>query len=111
MNNKKVEILRNNIHNFNVALDALNYAYLIRNEIIIYKYPCLVEREATRLYTHFEDWTTINNDLHYKEFINNILRRTIKDLDNNLIGFIKEQNEIDGMMYYTYILLHSANIL
>lgn len=111
MNNKKVDILRSETNNFIDVLTWLNTAYIMKSENNIYKYTCMCERDATRLYTHFEDWTTSNNDLHYKEFINNILQGTIKNLNNNLMVFIQEQRNIDGMMYYTYTLLHSASIL
>lgn len=111
MNQKKESILNDNINNFINALNTLDFAYNIRNEVNIYKYPCIVERYATRLVTHFEDWTTISNDLKYKEYINSRLKNSIKNINENLKQFIKEQQEISGMMYYTYKSLHSANII
>jgi hypothetical protein len=113
MNQKKESILNDNINNFLCALGTLNFAYSNRNELNIYKYPCIVERYATRLITHYEDWTTINNDLQYKEKINNRLQcsHALESLNDNLIQFIKEQQNIDGMMYYTYELLKCANII
>ena len=112
MNNKKESILlQDNINNFVNALNTLNLAYSNRNELNIYKYPCITERYATRLITHFEDWTTINNDLDYKKRINERLRNNIKDLHINLVQFIQEQHDVDGMLYYTYKLLNSARIV
>jgi hypothetical protein len=112
VNQKKESILiQDNVNNFINAFNTLDFAYNSRKEINIYKYPCIVERYATRLITHFEDWTTINNDLKYKDHINKRLQNNIKDINSNLIIFLQEQREIDGMMYYTYELLHSAKII
>lgn len=111
MNNKKEIILNNNIYNFVSAFNSLNNAYTFNNELNIYKYICILEREATRLFTHFEDWTTNTNELTYKEYINKRMLNQIKDINSNLKAFIQEQQQIDRMMYYTYMLLHSARIL
>lgn len=111
MNQKKESILNDNINNFLCAFNTLNFAYNSRNELNIYKYPCIVERYATRLITHFEDWTTCGNDLEYKERINKRLQNNITDVNSNLKVFLQEQREVSGMMYYTYDLLHSAKII
>lgn len=111
MNQKKESILNDNINNFTNALNTLNNAYDNRNEINIYKYPCIVERYATRLVTQFEDWTTINNDLQYKDKINKRLQNNIISINSNLKQFIKEQQDVDGMLYYTYELVHVAKVI
>lgn len=112
MNQKKENILlQDNVNNFIMAFNTLNLAYSNRNELNIYKYPCIVERYATRLYTQFEDWTTINNDLQYKEKINVRLQNNIKGINQNLKEFVKEQQDVDGMLFYTYQLLSVAKII
>jgi hypothetical protein len=112
MNQKKESILlQDNINNFINAFNTLNLAYSNRNELNIYKYPCIVERYATRLITHFEDWTTCNDDLKYKEHINKRLQNNITDINSNLKQFAKEQQEVSGMLYYTYQLLNGARVL
>ncbi len=107
MNFKKEMALKQDTEEFLITLNRLNSAYITGNEMSIYKNTCKVERWATRLYTHFEDWTTSTNDMQYKNSITEIIynRLVNKELHENLKQFIEEQQEIDGMMYYTYILV------
>lgn len=104
MNKKKESIINSDVNNFLHILDKLDSAYRNNNELNIYKLPCILERQATRLYTHYEDWTTINDDI---KFMDNIKSRiSIVELNNNLKEFIKEQDDFElGMMYYTAMLL------
>lgn len=111
MNNKKENILNDNVLNFIEALEKLDFAYSNNSELNICKFPCIVERYATRLITHFEDWTTATNDMQYRESINTKLQNSILHMHENLKQFIKEQQDIDSMMYYTYKLLHCAKII
>lgn len=104
MNKKKESIINSDVNNFLHMLEKLDSAYRNNNEVNIYKLPCIVEREATRLYTHYEDWTTINDDI---KFMDNIKSRIqVIELNSNLKQFIKEQDDFElGMMYYTARLL------
>jgi hypothetical protein len=104
MNQKKENIINNEVSNFIHMLEKLDSAYRNNNEVNIYKLPCIVEREATRLYTHYEDWTTINNDLEVMDKIKSRIQDI--ELNSNLKEFIKEQDDYElGMMYYTARLL------
>ena len=104
MNKKKESIINDNVNNFLHILNKLDSAYRNNNELNIYKLPCILEREATRLYTHYEDWTTINDDIKYMDSIKS--RISVVELNNNLKEFIKEQDDFEmGMMYYTARLL------
>lgn len=113
MNSKKESILKDNIYNFTEAVQQLNNGYVFRNELKMNKYIPIVERYATRLYTHYEDWTTSSNDLFYLDKIKKMIFNNLdkESLHENLTTFIKEQSDIDNMMYYTYELLHLAKIL
>lgn len=110
MNNKKRAILGNDISNFIRALDNLNLAYITNNDINLFMRPSVVERYATRLYTHYEDWTTINNDLEVMDWIKKNLANIT--MTKNCKQFIEEQTDFEfGMLYYTAKLLNLARII
>ncbi|NFH40739.1 hypothetical protein [Clostridium sporogenes] len=116
MNQKKERVLKTDIDNFLTYLEKLDFTYRVRtlssdwNGHIL---TSVVERYATRLYTHYEDWTTINNDLKYLEMIKTDIYNYLKDdsLHENLKQFIQEQKELDKMMYYTHTLLSYARVI
>lgn len=108
---KKFTILHDNIFNFIKTLKKLNEVYHNKNVTDKYKYICLTERWATVSLTQFQCWTTRNNSLRYKAQINDRLSRDIKKIHEDLKYFIKDQRDVNGMMYYTYELLNITDIL